>query len=88
MKLKFTEEQVFDLASKIYDRVNEGEGFAELKEQNAFVKKDWVDAAHDAIEGYNTVAKYIDFPAILFTKNDCSSRKIINTFTPECTTRR
>lgn len=63
-KLKLTEDQIFELASKIFDEVNEGEDFGELYQQNSFVKNDWYKAAYDAVEGYNTVMKYVDFPVI------------------------
>lgn len=68
IKLKLTEDQIFELASKIFDEVCEDEDFGELYQQNSFVKNDWYNAACDAIEGYNTVVRHIDFPGIIITE--------------------
>lgn len=67
-KIQLTEDQIFELASKIFDEVNEGENFGELYQQNSFVKNDWYKAAYDAIEGYNTVVRHIDFSGISITE--------------------
>ena len=87
MKLKLTEDQVFDLASKIFDEVNEGEGFGELKDQNAFVRSDWIRTAYDAIEGYNDVAKYVEFPGVTIVKNCCRICKHVDLYRPACNLR-
>lgn len=87
MKLKLTESQVFDLASKLFDDVNEGENLGELEDQNAFVKKDWIDAAHDAICGYNDVVKYVDFPDISVVENCCLICKHVDLYRPACNLR-
>lgn len=87
MKLKLTEEQVFDLASKIFDEVNNAECLAELKDQNGFVRSDWIRTAHDAIEGYNDVAKYVDFPGVTIVKNCCRICKHVDLYRPACNLR-
>jgi hypothetical protein len=83
-KIKLTKEQIFDLASKIFDEVNEGEGFGELKNQNGFVQNDWIRTAHDAIEGYNDVAKHVDFPGVSIVKNCCRICKHVDLYRPAC----
>jgi hypothetical protein len=83
-KIKLTEDQVFDLASKIFDEVNEGEGFGDLRDQNGFVQNDWIRAAHDVIEGYNDVAKYVDFPGVSIVKNCCRICRFVNLHRPAC----
>lgn len=68
MKLKLTHEQVFEIASRIFDEVNEDEGFGNLEDQNGFVKNDWLKAAYRAIEGYNIVVEYINISKIIEDK--------------------
>ena len=84
MKLELTQEQIFELASRIFNEVNEGEGFGELKNQNGFIQNDWLKAAYRAIEGYNTIAKHVDFPNVTIVKNCCRICTHVDLHRPAC----
>lgn len=70
-KIKLTKDQIEDFGAKIFDLNFPDKKFGEFKDQASFVRNDWVKAAYDAIDGYNTVVTYIDFPGISIVKNCC-----------------
>ena len=84
MKLKLTQKQIFGIASKIFNEVNEDEGFGNLKDQNGFVQNDWLKAAYRAIEGYNRIAKYMDFPDTTAVRNCCRICEHVDLYRPAC----
>lgn len=87
MKLELTQTQIFELASRMFDEINEGEGFGKFEDQNRFVQNDWIRAAHRAIEGYNKVEKYVTFPNVSIVKDCCMICKHVNLYRPACNLR-
>jgi len=85
IKMELTKEQIEDLAAKIFNE--ESPGYGDLKDQNGFVRNDWIKAAYSAVEGYNTVAEYVDFPGLSIVKNCCMICKHVDLYRPACNLR-
>ena len=83
--MELTKEQIEDLAAKIF--AEESPGYGDLKNQNTFVRNSWIKSAYRAVEGYNTVAKYVDFPGISIADNCCLICKHVDLHRPACNLR-
>ena len=85
--IELTEEQFMDFASKIFELSFHGEGYGPLKAQPFYVQSDWISAAIDAVDGYNSVVENVDFPGISVMENCCLICKHCNIYRPACNLR-
>ena len=83
--MELTREQIEDLANKIFNEISPEYG--DLKNQNSFVRNDWEKAAYRAVEGYNTVAKHVEFRGLSIVENCCLICKNVNLHRPACNLR-
>ena len=86
-KIKLTEEQLEDFAAKIFDLNFPDKEFGEFKDQDYFTRHGWINDAYDAVDGYNCVAKNVDFPGISVMKNCCMICKHVDLHRPACNLR-
>ena len=85
-RLKLTKDQLFDLASKLFDIAHEGK-FGKLKDNDSFIQNDWINEAWDSVEGYDIIIKYVDFPGVSIVKNCCRTCRHVDLYRPACNLR-
>lgn len=85
--MKLTTEQLFNLAKNIFNELHPNHEFGEFENLSQYVQNMWIDEAIEAIEGYNTVARYVEFPDLTIVKKCCRICKYVDLYRPACNLR-
>ena len=82
--MELTKWQIEGFAKKLFDDSFPNHEHGSFEDQDSFVQRDWINAAHAAVDGYNDVAKHIEFPGISIVKNCCLICKFVDLHRPAC----
>ena len=85
--MELTKKQIYDLAREIFNESFPDREFGEFENQGTFVQNDWIKSAYRAVEGYNTIAKYVDFSGISIVTNCCLICRHVDLHRPACNLR-
>ena len=87
MTLKLTENQLTDLAEKLFEEsFASGPYTPKWKDCDSSVRNHWCNAAYDAVEGYNTVIENVDILDIP-VKKCCRICEHVDLYRPACNLR-